>query len=342
MFDVVRDILLCLLIAAFLGFTIGWLARGLRARRLAAVEAAASRRALQEARALLRVTESARAAEQRELGEVQNAAEFARRQAETLRRDLNEVETARDTARQEASGTREQLAKLSARLAEAETARETAKVEVDASRTAVAGARLRVVEIESQRDAVRQENERLKTLQVPTPPADESTRQRLETLKATLQAAETGWDSARAHAESALQHLSATRRQLAESEVDRNALAAQLAEALADLVTLRSRHDVVLTPVAQGDLLVPQAAPAARPRVKPVRDDLQQIRGIGPAVERTLHRAGIHLYAQIANWTREDILAVGERLPGFQDRIVRDRWMAAARRLHTAKYGGPP
>ena len=72
------------------------------------------------------------------------------------------------------------------------------------------------------------------------------------------------------------------------------------------------------------------------------RDDLQRIKGIGPALERTLHRAGVYRYAQIANWTRQDIQAMGERLPGFHDRIVRDRWPTAARRLHLAKYGSPP
>lgn len=342
MFDVVRDILVCLLVAALLGVAIGWLARGLRARRVAAAEAGASRRALQEARALLRTTESARAGEQRELGELQVAADFARRQAETLQHELRDAELARDTARREASEVREAAAKLTARLQEAEVAREKAKVEVDATLTAVAGARLRIVEVEGQRDAVRQENERLKTLQVSAPPADEATRQRLETLKATLQAAETGWDAARAHAEEALQQLTATQRLLAASEVERSALAAQLFEAQVELATVLSTKEVAPPPSAKGESLVPDTVPPPVPAPKPVRDDLQQIRGIGPAVERTLHRAGIYRYAQIAGWTREDILAMGEKLPRFKDRIVKDRWTAAARRLHIAKYGKPP
>jgi len=243
---------------------------------------------------------------------------------------------ARDTVRRDMSATREQLAALSARLQDAEVARDTAKAEADASQTAVVGARMRVVEIEGQRDAVRQENEQLKTLRVSTSPAV-ALRQRLETLKATLKAAETGWDSAREHADAALQQLSATRRQLADSEVDRNALAAQVAETQAEIVKLRSGLDV-----AQRETSLEESVSPAKPRARPVRDDLQQIRGIGPAAERTLHRAGIYRYAQIAIWTREDILSMGERLPGFQDRIVRDRWTTAARRLHIAKYGSPP
>jgi predicted flap endonuclease-1-like 5' DNA nuclease len=341
MFDVVRDILLCLLAASVLGAAIGWFARGLRARRLAASEASASRHALQEAKALLRVTESARAGEQRELSELQTSVDFARRQAETLQRELKEAELGRESARKEASEAQEVVAKLSSRLQEAETAREKAKVEVDAQRTAVAGARLRIVEVETQADAVRQENERLKKLQVSTTPPDEPTRQRLETLKATLQAAETGWDAARAHTEAAFQQLNATQQLLAASEVERDSLATRLLDAQVELATLRSLPEAVQAPPVQ-PARPPDAVARSGPVSKAERDDLKKIKGIGPAVERTLHRAGIYRYAQIASWTREDILAIGEKLPGFKERIVRDRWTTAARRLHVTKYGSPP
>ncbi len=338
MFDVVREILLCLLLAALLGVAMGWLARGLRDRRSAATERRVLRRGMEELRAQLRVSDSARAGEQRELEALQAATALAGRLAEAFQQELKDAQLARDTARRDLSGTREQLATLSSRLQAAETARDSAKAEADASQTAVAGARMRVVEIEGQRDAVRQENEQLKT-RASTSPAD-TLRQRLETLKATLRAAETGWDAAREHADAALQQLGATRRQLADSEVDRNALAAQVAETQAELVKLRSGLDIA-APVAQRGRLQ-EPAPPVEPRARPVRDDLQQIRGIGPAAERTLHRAGIYRYAQIAIWTREDILSMGERLHGFHDRIVRDRWTTAARRLHIAKYGSPP
>lgn len=337
MFDVVRDILFCLLVAAVLGVAIGWFARGLRAGRLATREASAARHALQEAKALLRVTESARAGEQRQLSELQTSVDFARRQAETLQRELKEAEAGRESARKEASEAQAVVARLTSRLQEAETAREKAKVEVDASRTAVAGARLRIVEVETQRDAVRQENERLKTLQVSTTPPDEATRQRLETLKATLQAAETGWDAARAHTEAAFEQLNATQQLLTASEAERDSLATRLLDAQVELATLRSLPEAVKAPPPQ-----PERPPSAAAPSKTARDDLKKIKGIGPAVERTLHRVGIYRYSQIANWTREDILAIGEKLPGFKERIVRDRWTTAARRLHVTKYGSPP
>jgi predicted flap endonuclease-1-like 5' DNA nuclease len=348
MSDVVREILLCLFLAALLGMAIGWLARGLRARRLATAEASASRRAMEEVQARLRVIESARAADQRNLEEVRMAGESADRLGETLRRELRETEMARDTARHEASGTRDQLAKLSARLREIETARDAAKAEADAAGAAVTAAPARRAEVEALRDAGRRDGEQLRAGQVSPSPAEEASRQRFETLRATLKAAENGWDSARAQADAALQQLGATRTHLTESEADRNALAEKVVEIQALLLEFRSRLDVPETPVAEppghGPVSSDETAlgPAAGRRAKPVRDDLQKIRGIGPVVERTLHRAGIYRYAQIAIWTREDILSMGARLPGFPDRIVRDRWTATARRLHIAKYGSPP
>ena len=80
MFDVVREILLCLLVAALLGAAIGWLARGLRGWRLAAAERSVLQRSLAELRAQLSVNNSARAGEQRELGELQTSAASAARQ----------------------------------------------------------------------------------------------------------------------------------------------------------------------------------------------------------------------------------------------------------------------
>jgi predicted flap endonuclease-1-like 5' DNA nuclease len=343
MLEVVLEILLWLAAAALLGVAIGWLARGLRARAEAASVAVASRRAVHEVRALLGANESARAVEQRELTELRTAADFAGRQAEALRQELTVAETARDTVRHDLSGTQAQLDKLSARLQAAEVARDAAKAEVDTSLAVAAGVRVRIVEVEDQRDAVRRENEQLRTLKATTSMSEEAVRQRLETLKATLSAAENGWDAARAHAEAALQQLSGTRHLLSESDVERSALAGQLAEAKTQQLELRK--SLALARAAAAERPLPSSDPAPTvpaSAAKTERDDLQEIRGIGPAVERALHRAGIFRYAQIAAWTREDILAMGEWLAGLPERIQRDRWTSAARRLHIAKYGSPP
>jgi predicted flap endonuclease-1-like 5' DNA nuclease len=343
---VVREILLCLFLAALLGVAIGWLARGLRARRRALAEAAISRRAMEEMRAQLRVIESARQSDQRTLEELQSLASAGRTQAETLRRALKDADGAREAARNEAASSREQLTNLEAQLREAEAARDAAKSEAEAARSPVPGGRARVAELEDPRHAARRESAQGEGGRTASAVVDEATRQRFETIRATLRAAENGWDAARGQAEAALQQLGASRRQLAASEDERDALAAQVAESQAELLQLHVRLEAAQAPILPVESLLAttpaeQAAPEGKP-LKPVHDDLRKIRGIGPVAEKTLHRAGIYRYAQIAVWTADDIASMGKRLPGFHDRIVRDRWAATARRLHIAKYGSPP
>jgi predicted flap endonuclease-1-like 5' DNA nuclease len=341
--QVVSQILSCLFVATMFGVIIGWAARGLRNRNRAATETTAARRAVDEVRGQLRASESARATAQATVTELHAVADGVARERENLRRQLKETEMARDTARHDTTGTRDHLSKLSAELQEVASARDAARAESEASRTALASARTRVSEVEQQRDALRRENEVLHATHASVSAADEAAHQRLETLRATLQAAEGGWDSARAQAEAAFEQLAATRRQLAQSEVDRAALAAQLAENQAQLDGLRRRVPPEAPPPREDGLPTDtKATAAAKARSTPPRDDLQRIRGIGPVLERTLHRAGIERYAQIAAWTRDDIRTLSQRLPGIHDRIVRDRWPTAARRLHIAKYGSPP
>lgn len=63
------------------------------------------------------------------------------------------------------------------------------------------------------------------------------------------------------------------------------------------------------------------------------RDDLQAIKGIGPAIEKTLHELGIFRYSQIAEMSEYDINRVAERLKGFRSRIYREDWIGQARDL---------
>jgi predicted flap endonuclease-1-like 5' DNA nuclease len=83
--------------------------------------------------------------------------------------------------------------------------------------------------------------------------------------------------------------------------------------------------------------------PARRERTEgDGHDDLKLIPGVGPALERLLHRNGIHTYRQIANWTREDVEAMTAKRPALNARIRRDDWIAGARREHRKKYGTDP
>lgn len=69
------------------------------------------------------------------------------------------------------------------------------------------------------------------------------------------------------------------------------------------------------------------------------KDDLSQIRGIGPVFARTLNKMGLYTFSQIANWKPEDIDNVAQKLYTAPDRIKRDNWVNEAKRLHEQKYG---
>jgi len=64
-----------------------------------------------------------------------------------------------------------------------------------------------------------------------------------------------------------------------------------------------------------------------------LRDDLKQIKGVGPAIEKTLNEMGIFRLQQIADMTEYDIDRVAERLKGFHSRIYRENWIGQAREL---------
>lgn len=68
-----------------------------------------------------------------------------------------------------------------------------------------------------------------------------------------------------------------------------------------------------------------KAAPAAAAGA----DDLKQLSGVGPALEKKLHAAGVTSFAQIAAWTDADVAAMDEQL-NFKGRIEREGWIAQA------------
>lgn len=68
-------------------------------------------------------------------------------------------------------------------------------------------------------------------------------------------------------------------------------------------------------------------------------DDLKLIVGVGPVLERMLHRLGITTYRQIARWSERDIDEFDAKLPEFPGRIRRDAWVTQARALYEAKFG---
>lgn len=64
-------------------------------------------------------------------------------------------------------------------------------------------------------------------------------------------------------------------------------------------------------------------------------DDLKKLSGVGPALEKKLHAAGVTSYTQIAAWSEDDVAAFDEKL-SFKGRIAREGWVAQAAELSKA------
>jgi predicted flap endonuclease-1-like 5' DNA nuclease len=82
---------------------------------------------------------------------------------------------------------------------------------------------------------------------------------------------------------------------------------------------------------------MPGAPPQGLPAPEGEPDDLKQISGIGPGIEKILHELGIYHFRQIAEFTPANVAWVNQRLR-FKGRIEREDWIGQARRLAA---GGP-
>ncbi len=80
----------------------------------------------------------------------------------------------------------------------------------------------------------------------------------------------------------------------------------------------------------------PKAKAAPKVEAPAAGDDLKQLSGVGPALEKKLHEAGVTTFAQIAAWTEEDVAAMDEKL-SFKGRIQREGWIEQARKLVAEK-----
>lgn len=68
-------------------------------------------------------------------------------------------------------------------------------------------------------------------------------------------------------------------------------------------------------------------------------DDLKDIVGIGPFLERKLHSIGIYTFRQVANFTKEDADQINSIIEFFPGRIERDNWVDQSQVFHERKYG---
>jgi len=93
-------------------------------------------------------------------------------------------------------------------------------------------------------------------------------------------------------------------------------------------------------PVAAAAPPVRASATKARASAGPVRydaprggkaDNLQEIEGIGPTMEKLVNSLGFWHFDQLAGWTEAEVAWVDENLKGFKGRVTRDKWVNQAR-----------
>ncbi len=75
------------------------------------------------------------------------------------------------------------------------------------------------------------------------------------------------------------------------------------------------------------------ARPAGLAAPEGAADDLKQIKGVGPKLEKMLNGMGYWHFRQIAAWTSAEIAWVDENLEGFKGRVTRDDWVPQAKVL---------
>lgn len=62
-------------------------------------------------------------------------------------------------------------------------------------------------------------------------------------------------------------------------------------------------------------------------------DDLQKIKGVGPKMESVLNEKGVYQYAQLANFTADDLAWLDAATGSFPGRAERDDWVGQAKGL---------
>jgi predicted flap endonuclease-1-like 5' DNA nuclease len=81
------------------------------------------------------------------------------------------------------------------------------------------------------------------------------------------------------------------------------------------------------------------AKPAGPERLKAPRkgkaDDLKEIEGIGPALEKLVNSMGFYHFDQIASWSDADVALVDAEMTNFKGRITRDKWVSQAKIIVT-------
>lgn len=79
--------------------------------------------------------------------------------------------------------------------------------------------------------------------------------------------------------------------------------------------------------------VAPKAKAAKPAQQAAVPDNLELIKGLGPKINTLLKGLGITSFAQVANWTADDVAEMDGKLGAFAGRIARDNWIDQAQLL---------
>lgn len=106
----------------------------------------------------------------------------------------------------------------------------------------------------------------------------------------------------------------------------------------------RTKVRVLVAPALKEPLIPPDPLPSpVGPRIAPAvgaPDNLELIKGIGPALNALLISLGVRRFDQIAAWGPADIAEVDRHLDAFRGRIERDHWVDQAGFLARGDYLG--
>lgn len=130
------------------------------------------------------------------------------------------------------------------------------------------------------------------------------------------------------------------------SGADKSGVSAALGTAAARIAAHETGTTAPAKKAAAPKAAAPKAEKAAAPKAAPkaekkaeaataataAADDLKKLSGVGPALEKKLHEAGVTSFAQIAAWTDADVAEMDEKL-SFKGRIEREGWVGQAKDL---------
>ncbi len=375
MLYLVWQIVFSLALASLIGVAIGWWMRALRASAGTgdARELRRAKRDVAELEAKLRevgpqsLLLEPRVAqletEKRELASALESAETAaERDRKELEAQLEQVEELRHSyekaaqSREEAGQIRKDAERLRAEAVAAAQQAEQLKIDLDESQHEAELLRVRCAEAEGlvaeSAEATRLAEGRIAAL-ADTVAESETRLGTMSEEVATLRAASLGIDVERSAHESTKARLEELESVHADCDFAFSALRDKI-------LSLRDEVAALKAASAKAEEPAESAPPAPRPtnghrngsvvgsgraarRGKRTPDDLKQINGIGPKLERALNALGVFYFEQVASLGADEAEHLDAQLEDYQGRLQRDAWIAQAKDLlegrpHTKDY----